>query len=111
MPLTVRVEVPARDSEVLVSWPRSSSVRAGLAQPARVVLLTEDVPVPGRAVPVSAGGWGRTARLVSQLMRPRIHFEGTFQTNVGTGNNDDIQDRPPVVDTANVTVHPPGNMG
>jgi hypothetical protein len=54
---------------------------------------------------------GRTARLVSQLVRPRIHFEGTFQTNVGTGNNDDIQDRPPVVDTANVTVHPPGNMG
>jgi transposase len=39
MPLTVRVEVPPRDREVLASWVRSPSIRAGLAQRARIVLL------------------------------------------------------------------------
>jgi hypothetical protein len=47
---------------------------------------------------------------MSQLMRPRIHFGGMFETNVGTANNDDILD-PPAVDTASVTVQPPGDMG
>jgi transposase len=42
MPLTVGVEVPPRDREVLTSWTRSSSIRAGLAQRARVVLLAAD---------------------------------------------------------------------
>ena len=32
MPLTVTVEVPPRDREVLASWVRSPSIRAGLAQ-------------------------------------------------------------------------------
>jgi transposase len=36
MPLTVTVEVPPRDREVLTSWVRSPSIRAGLAQ---IVLL------------------------------------------------------------------------
>ena len=36
------VEVPPRDRELLTSWTRSSSVRAGLAQRARVVLLAAD---------------------------------------------------------------------
>jgi len=44
---------------------------------------------------------------MSQLERPRIHFAGTFETNVGTANNDDTA-RPPVVDVANVTVDPRG---
>jgi hypothetical protein len=48
---------------------------------------------------------------VSQLQRPRIHFGGTFQTNVGTANNDDVLGRPDVVDTARVIVHPPQDMG
>jgi transposase len=44
--LTVTVEVPPRDREVLESWRRSSSVPAGLAQRARIVLLAaENVPV------------------------------------------------------------------
>ena len=42
MSLTVSVEVPPRDREVLVSWTRSSSVRAGLAQRARIVLLAAE---------------------------------------------------------------------
>ena len=37
--LTVSVEVPPRDREVLASWVRSPSIRAGLAQRARIVLL------------------------------------------------------------------------
>src|SRR5207247_9372665 len=40
MPLTVSVEVPPRDREVLASWVRSPSIRAGLAQRARIVLLS-----------------------------------------------------------------------
>src|SRR2546429_7603465 len=42
MPLTVNVEVPPRDREVLTSWVRSPSIRAGLAQRARIVLLAAD---------------------------------------------------------------------
>jgi transposase len=39
MPLTVCVQVPPGDREVLSSWTRSPSIRAGLAQRARIVLL------------------------------------------------------------------------
>jgi transposase len=42
MALTVVVEVPARDREVLASWLRSPSIRAGLALRARIVLLAGD---------------------------------------------------------------------
>jgi transposase len=42
MALTVSVEVPPRDREVLASWVRSTSIRAGLAQRARIVLLAGD---------------------------------------------------------------------
>jgi transposase len=42
MPLTVEVEVPPGDREVLASWVRSPSIRAGLAQRARIVLLAGD---------------------------------------------------------------------
>ena len=42
MPLTVNVEVPPRDREVLASWARSPSIRAGLGQQARIVLLAGD---------------------------------------------------------------------
>jgi transposase len=42
MPLTVSVEVPPGDREVLASWTRSPSIRAGLAQRARIVLLAAD---------------------------------------------------------------------
>jgi transposase len=42
MSLTVLVEVPPRDREVLASWMRSPSIRSGLAQRARIVLLAAD---------------------------------------------------------------------
>ena len=42
MALTVGVEVSDRDRDVLRSWTRSSSIQAGLAQRARVVLLAAD---------------------------------------------------------------------
>lgn len=48
---------------------------------------------------------------MSHLARPRVHFGGTFTTNVGTANNDDVLGRPDVIDTAGVTVRPPEHMG
>ena len=42
MPLTVNVEVPPRDRVVLTWWVRSPSIRAGLAQRTRIVLLAGD---------------------------------------------------------------------
>src|SRR5512132_2538781 len=42
MPLTVDVELSPRDRDELLSWTRSPSMRAGLAQRARVVLLAAD---------------------------------------------------------------------
>jgi hypothetical protein len=42
MALTARVQVPPRDREVLASWVRSPSIRAGLARRARIVLLAAD---------------------------------------------------------------------
>ena len=42
MPLTVRVDVPPRDRVELMRWMRSSSIPAGLAQRARIVLLAAD---------------------------------------------------------------------
>jgi hypothetical protein len=42
MSLTVPVEVPPRDREVLASWLRAPSIRAGVAQRARSVLLAAD---------------------------------------------------------------------
>ena len=59
MALTVTVEVPPRDREVLESWLRAPSMRAGLAQRARIVLLAADgVPVRRR----SRGGSGCPSR-------------------------------------------------
>ncbi len=42
MALTVGVEVPPEDRDVLEGWLRSPSLRAGLAQRARIVLLAAD---------------------------------------------------------------------
>ena len=52
MALTVGVEVSPTDREVLLGWTRASSIRAGLAQRARIVLLAGD-------------GWG-TAEIVKR---------------------------------------------
>jgi len=56
MSLTVSVEVPPRDREVLASWARSPSIRAGLAQRARIVLLAAD-GLTGPQIAQRAG-WG-----------------------------------------------------
>jgi transposase len=42
MPLTVGVQMPARDRAELARWTRSSSIPAGLAQRARIVLLAAE---------------------------------------------------------------------
>jgi transposase len=42
MALSVGVEVPPADREVLLAWTRASTMRAGLAQRARIVLLAGD---------------------------------------------------------------------
>ncbi len=42
MALTMTVDVPPRDLELLRSWTRSPSVRAGLAQRVRIVLLAAE---------------------------------------------------------------------
>ena len=42
MALTVAVELPAEDREVLESWTRASTMTAGLVQRARIVLLAGD---------------------------------------------------------------------
>jgi transposase len=42
MSLTVGVEVPPRDREVLAGWLRAPSLPAGLVQRARIVLLAAD---------------------------------------------------------------------
>ncbi len=42
MPLTVTVDVPPGDREVLESWLRAPSMSAGLARRARIVLLAAD---------------------------------------------------------------------
>ena len=44
------MEVPAADREVLLAWTRASSVRAGLAQRARIVLLAADDVGTGETV-------------------------------------------------------------
>jgi DNA-binding CsgD family transcriptional regulator len=40
--MALTVDLSSRDREQLTSWVRSSSVRAGLAQRARIVLLAAD---------------------------------------------------------------------
>ena len=40
--MTVAVEMPAEDRAELLRWTRSPSLRAGLAQRARIVLLADE---------------------------------------------------------------------
>ena len=42
MPLTVDVALTDGDREELLSWTRAPSLKAGLAQRARIVLLADD---------------------------------------------------------------------
>src|SRR5689334_4967347 len=79
MALTVNVEVPPRDREVLASWVRSPAIRAGLARRARIVLL-------------AAGGVG-TNEIVRRtgLSKPTVIFWKRRYTAEGIGG---LADRP-----------------
>jgi hypothetical protein len=65
MALTVSVEVPPRDHEVLASWTRSTSVRAGLAQRARIVLLAAEL---GLSNVKAAQVWRECGRLIARTV-------------------------------------------
>jgi transposase len=100
MPLTVGVQVPAFDREVLASWTRSPSVRAGLAQRARVVLLAAD-------------GVG-TAEIVRRvgLSKPAvIRWKRRYAAEGIAGLEDRPKSgRPPVIDAVQIvlaTLEPP----
>lgn len=100
MPLTVGVDIPAGDREVLLSWTRSPSIRAGLAQRARVVLLAAD-------------GVG-TAEIVRRvgLRKPAVIGWKRRYAAEGMAGLDDRPKpgRPPVIDPVSIvlaTLEPP----
>jgi transposase len=79
MALTVSVEVPPRDREVLASWVRATSIRAGLPQRARMVLL--------------AGEGLGTNEIVRRtgVSKPTVILQKKRYAAEGTGG---LQDRP-----------------
>jgi len=105
MPLTVGVQVPDRDRAELLSWTRSASLRAGLAQRARVVLLAAD-------------GVG-TAEIVRRvgLSKPAvIGWKRRYAAEGIAGLDDRAKSgRPPVIDPVEVVLAtlepPPENLG
>jgi transposase len=105
MSLTVAVEVPGRDREVLTSWTRSPSVRAGLAQRARIVLLAAD-----------GIGTGEIVRRVG-VSKPTVIAWKRRYAEEGLGGLDDRpkSGRPRRVDAAEIVVRtmepPPDKLG
>ena len=105
MALTVDVEVPPRDGEVLASWVRSPSVRAGVARRARIVLL-------------AAGGVG-TNEIVRRtgLSKPTVIFWKRRYAAEGIGGLEDRPKpgRPRTVDDVAIVLRtlelPPGHLG
>jgi transposase len=105
MPLTVNVEVPPRDREVLASWTRSPSIRAGLAQRARIVLL-------------AAGGAG-TNEIVARtgVSKPTVIAWKKRYAAEGPGGLEDRRKpgRPRSTDDAAIVLAtlepPPGRLG
>lgn len=71
MPLTVSVEVPPRDRDVLASWRRSPWIRAGLAQRATIVPLAADGTGRTRS-PAGPGCPGRAGRRAGTLLHVPI---------------------------------------
>jgi len=100
MPLTVGVQVPAFDREVLVSWTRSPSVRAGLAQRARVVLLAAD-----------GVGTAEIVRRVALSKPAVIGWKRRYAAEGIAGLEDRPKSgRPPVIDAVQIvlaTLEPP----
>jgi len=100
MPLTVGVDLPARDRDELLSWTRSPSMPAGLVQRARVVLL-------------AAEGVG-TAEIVRRvgLSKPAVIGWKRRYGAEGIAGLDDRpkSGRPPVIDPVGIvlaTLEPP----
>ncbi len=105
MSLTVAVEVPERDREVLTSWTRSPSLRAGLAQRARIVLLAAD-----------GVGTSEIVRRVG-VSKPTVIGWKRRYAEEGVGGLDDRpkSGRPRSVDVAEIVVRtlepPPEKLG
>jgi transposase len=100
MPLTVQVQLSPADREELVSWTRSPSVRAGLAQRARVVLLAAD-----------GVGTGEIVRRVGLSKPAVIGWKRRFAAEGIAGLADRPKSgRPPVIDPVAIvlaTLEPP----
>lgn len=105
MPLIVGVQLSGRDRAELVSWTRSPSMRAGLAQRARVVLLAAD-------------GVGTTeiVRRVGLSKPAVIGWKRRFAAEGIAGLGDRPKSgRPPVIDPVQIVLAtlepPPENLG
>ena len=105
MALTGVVEVPPRDREVLEGWLRSPSIRAGLAQRARIVLLAAD--------------GARTGQIASQVGTSKqtvISWKHRYRDEGLGGPGDRPKPgRPPVIDEAQIVIRtleaPPERLG
>jgi transposase len=105
MALTVSVELPAADRRTLESWTRASSLRAGLAQRARIVLLAAD-----------GVGTNEIVRRVG-VSKPTVIG---WKRRYAVGGVEGLEDlpksgRPPVIDEAQIVVRtlesPPAALG
>jgi len=105
MSLTGAVEVPPRDREVLQGWLRSPSIRAGLAQRARIVLLAADGARTGQ-IALQVGISKQT--VIAWKHRYREQGLGGLEDRPKSG-------RPPVIDEAQIVVRtlevPPERLG
>jgi transposase len=105
MPVAARLEVRERDRETLVSWTRSSSMRAGLARRARIVLLAGE-GVPNVEIAERVG-----------VSRPTVNlWRDRYATGGLAGLRDEPRSgRPRRVDEAEVVVRtlepPPQRLG
>ena len=105
MSLTGVVEVPPDDREVLQGWLRSPSIRAGLAQRARIVLLAAD-----------GIQTGEIASQVGTSKQTVINWKNRYRSE-GVGGLDDRPKpgRPQVIDEAQIVVatlqEPPADLG
>jgi hypothetical protein len=105
MPLTVDVDLTHGDREELLSWTRSPSLKAGLAQRARVVLLAAD-----------GVGTGEIVRRVGLSKPAVIGWKRRFAAEGIAGLDDRPKSgRPPVIDPVAIVLAtlepPPENLG
>jgi transposase len=105
MPLTVAVELSWQDREELESWTRSPSMKAGLAQRARVVLLAAE-----------GVGTNEIVRRVGLSKPAVIGWKHRFAAEGVAGLDDRAKSgRPPVIDPVSIVLAtlepPPENLG